>query len=305
MPGSMLNALTVDVEDYFQVTSFDRVVSRATWDSRESRVVASTQRLLDLFARHRVRGTFFVLGWVAERFPQLVRRIAAAGHELGCHSYWHRLIYDLDEAAFRADLRQARQAIEDAAGQPVTAFRAPSFSITRRSLWALDVLVQEGFTIDSSIFPTAHDRYGVRGAAPHATIVETPAGPIAELPMTVASFGRVSVPVGGGGYFRLYPLALTRRLLARVNSVHERPFVFYIHPWEVDPDQPRIRGGSLASRFRHYVNLRSTESKLDRLLGRFRWGTVSEVVQQSLGSQSLTRRLPEPSFVPADAAARE
>jgi polysaccharide deacetylase family protein (PEP-CTERM system associated) len=278
----MLNALTVDVEDYFQVTSFDRVVPRAEWDARESRVVASTQRLLDLFARHQVRATFFILGWVADRFPQLIRRIAAAGHELGCHSFWHRLVYDLDQESFRDDLRQARQAIEDAAGQPVTVYRAPSFSITRRSLWALDVLVQEGFTIDSSIFPTAHDRYGVPGALPHANIVETPSGPIAELPLTISRLGRVPVPVGGGGYFRLYPLALTRRLLARVNRVHARPFVFYIHPWEVDPDQPRIGGGSLASRFRHYVNLRSTESKLDRLLGRFRWGTVSEVVEQSL-----------------------
>jgi polysaccharide deacetylase family protein (PEP-CTERM system associated) len=295
----MLNALTVDVEDYFQVTSFEGVVPRAEWGSRESRVVASTERLLDLLARHQVRGTFFVLGWVAERFPALVRRIADAGHELGCHSYWHRLIYNLNEATFRGDLRQAKQAIEDAAGHRVTSFRAPSFSITRRSLWALDVLVQEGFTIDSSIFPTAHDRYGVPGALPQANIVETPSGPITELPMTVSQFGRWSLPVGGGGYFRLYPLAMTRRLLARVNRVHDRPFVFYIHPWEVDPAQPRIRGGSLASRFRHYVNLRSTESKLDRLLGSFRWGTVTEVVEQS-----LTQPLRQPSSGPALAVAR-
>jgi polysaccharide deacetylase family protein (PEP-CTERM system associated) len=180
----------------------------------------------------------------------------------------------------------------------VTAFRAPSFSITRRSLWALDVLVQEGFTIDSSIFPTAHDRYGVPGALPHANFVETPSGPIAELPMTVAHLGRLAMPVGGGGYFRLYPLALTRRLLARVNRVHRRPFVFYVHPWEVDPAQPRIRGGSIASRFRHYVNLRSTESKLDRLLGCFRWGTVTQVVEQELGVP-----LPPPRRTPAFAGA--
>jgi polysaccharide deacetylase family protein (PEP-CTERM system associated) len=281
--GIMLNALTVDVEDYFQVTSFDGVVPRAEWDRHESRVVPSTERLLALFARHQVRGTFFILGWVAERFPQLVRRIADAGHELGCHSHWHRLIYELDEETFRDDLRQAKQAIEDAARLAVTTFRAPSFSITRRSLWALDVLVQEGFKIDSSIFPTAHDRYGVPGALPQANVVETLSGPIAELPMTVARVGHVCVPVGGGGYFRLYPLALSRRLLERVNRVHRRPFVFYIHPWEVDPNQPRIRGTSLSSRFRHYVNLRSTESKLDRMLGSFRWGTVTEVVEQSLG----------------------
>ncbi len=293
----MLNALTVDVEDYFQVTSFDHVVPRASWDSLECRVVASTERLLDVFARREVRGTFFILGWVADRFPQLVRRIADAGHEIGCHGYWHRLIYDLDETAFRDDLRQAKQAIEDAAGQPVTVFRAPSFSITRRSLWALDVLAQEGFTIDSSIFPTVHDRYGVPGAVPHANVIATPSGPIAELPMTIARFSGVSMPVGGGGYFRLYPLAVTRRLLARVNRVHGRPFVFYIHPWEVDPGQPRLGGLSLASRFRHYVNLHSTEAKLDRLLGQFRWGTVAEVVEQSLG-----RRFPAPAHSPSLAA---
>ena len=284
----MINALTVDVEDYFQVTSFEDVVPRSQWDSRGSRVVASTERLLELFAKHGVRGTFFVLGWVADRFPQLVRRIDAAGHELGCHSFWHRLIYDLDPETFRDDVRRAKRAIEDASGQPVTAFRAASFSITRRSMWALEVLVEEGFTIDSSIFPTTHDRYGVPGAEPQAHLVETPSGPIAELPMTVVKFGRVAIPVGGGGYFRLYPLALTRRLLARVNLVHARPFVFYIHPWEVDPDQPRIRGGSLSSRFRHYVNLRSTARKLDTLLGSFRWGTVSEVARLSLGQRLPT-----------------
>jgi len=295
----MINALTVDVEDYFQVTSFENVVPRSQWDSRESRVVAGTERLLELFAKHGVRGTFFILGWVAERFPQLVRRIDAAGHEIGCHGFWHRLTYDLSPQAFRDDLRRAKRSIEDAAGQPVTAFRAPSFSITRRSLWALEALVLEGFTIDSSIFPTTHDRYGVPGAQPQAHLVETPAGPIAELPMTVVKFGRVAIPVGGGGYFRLYPLALTRRLLARVNRVHGRPFVFYIHPWEVDPDQPRIRGGSLSSRFRHYVNLRSTARKLDKLLGGFRWGTVSEVARQSLG-QRLPTAIESPSpAVPA------
>jgi polysaccharide deacetylase family protein (PEP-CTERM system associated) len=281
----MINALSVDVEDYFQVTSFDGVVPRTEWDRQESRVVGSTQRLVEIFARYQVRATFFVLGWVAERFPRLVRQIAEAGHELACHSYWHRLIYDLTPQEFRDDLRRAKRAIEDASGQPVTAFRAPSFSITRRSLWALEVLVEEGFTIDSSIFPTRHDRYGVPGAAPQTHLLETPAGSLVELPMTVVKFGRVALPVGGGGYFRLYPFELTRRLLARVNQVHSRPFVFYIHPWEVDPDQPRIRAGSLLSRFRHYVNLRSTEAKLNKLLSSFQFDTVSTVARQSLVHQ--------------------
>jgi polysaccharide deacetylase family protein (PEP-CTERM system associated) len=277
----LINALTVDVEDYFQVSSFERVVDRREWSSRESRVVKSTERLLDLFAQHNVRGTFFILGWVAERFPQLVRDIAAAGHELACHSHWHRLIYDLTPAAFREELRQSKQAIEDAAGTSVTAFRAPSFSITGRSLWALEILVEEGFTVDSSIFPTRHDRYGMPGAKPEIHVLETPAGPITELPMTVCPLPGVTLPVGGGGYFRLYPWAITRRLLARVNRQAGRPFVFYVHPWEVDPDQPRIKGGSRLSHFRHYVNLRTTATKIDRMLREFRFGTVSDVIAQS------------------------
>ena len=274
----ILNALTVDVEDYFQVTSFEGVVPRNQWDSQESRVVASTERILELFSQHDVRGTFFVLGWVAERFPKLVRRIEAAGHELGCHSHWHRLIYDLTPETFRSDLARSKAAIEDASGSPVTAFRAPSFSITRRSLWALEILVEEGFRVDSSIFPTAHDRYGIPGSAPEIHILPTPAGPIAEFPMTVARLGRLALPVGGGGYFRLYPWFITRRLLAYVNQTCQRPFAFYVHPWEVDPQQPRIRGGSRLSRFRHYVNLHTTHRKLERLLTEFRFGTVTQVV---------------------------
>jgi polysaccharide deacetylase family protein (PEP-CTERM system associated) len=277
----LINALTVDVEDYFQVSSFERVIDRSQWQSCESRVVASTQRLLDLFAEHKARGTFFVLGWVAERFPDLVREIAAAGHELACHSHWHRLIYELTPAEFREDLRRSKQAIEDAAGVSVTAFRAPSFSITGRSLWALKILVEEGFTVDSSIFPTRHDRYGIPGAKAEIHLLETPAGPITELPMTICPLPGVTLPVGGGGYFRLYPWAITRRLLARVNHRVGRPFVFYVHPWEVDPEQPRIKGGSRMSHFRHYVNLRTTETKIDRLLREFRFGTVSEVIAQS------------------------
>ncbi len=287
-PTPLINALTVDVEDYFQVSSFERVVDRREWSSRESRVVISTQRLLDLFAAHDVRGTFFILGWVAERFPQLVRDIAAAGHELACHSHWHRLVYEMTPAAFREDLRQSKRAIEDAAGASVTAFRAPSFSITGRSLWALEILVEEGFTIDSSIFPTRHDRYGMPDAKPEIHVVDTPAGPITELPMTVCPLPGVTLPVGGGGYFRLYPWAITRRLLARVNRQAGRPFVFYVHPWEVDPDQPRIRGGSRLSHFRHYTNLRTTATKIDRMLRQFRFGTVSDVIAQSQTAQRLT-----------------
>jgi polysaccharide deacetylase family protein (PEP-CTERM system associated) len=276
----VLNAFTVDVEDYFQVTSFEQVVSRDGWDHQESRVVGSTRRILDLLARHYVRGTFFILGWVAERFPRLIREIKDGGHELACHSYWHRLVYQQTNGEFREDLRRAKAAIEDAAGDAVTAYRAPSFSITRKSLWALEILLEEGFTVDSSLFPTRHDRYGIPDAPEQIHAIETPAGSIAEFPMTVQRFGRLTVPVGGGGYFRLYPYSLTRRLLRRANVAGQRPFVFYVHPWEVDVDQPRIRTGSRLSRFRHYVNLATTEAKLDRLLGDFRFGRMCDVLAQ-------------------------
>ena len=276
---TVLNAFTVDVEDYFQVSSFERVVVRSQWGEFESRVVANTQRLLDLLGSRGVRGTFFILGWVADRFPQLLRDIHAAGHELACHSYWHRLVYDQTADEFRSDLRRAKQAIEDAAGCPVTAYRAPSFSITRRSLWALEILVEEGFTLDSSVFPTRHDRYGIPGAEARLHRLQTPAGPIWEFPLAIRSLGPWQLPVSGGGYFRLYPFAWTRWSLAGLNHMG-RPFSFYVHPWEVDPQQPRIAGASRLSRFRHYVNLGTTESKLDRLLASFRFGTMAEVLAE-------------------------
>jgi polysaccharide deacetylase family protein (PEP-CTERM system associated) len=281
-----LNAFTVDVEDYFQVTAFETTISRATWDDLPSRVVESTQRLLGLLARHEVRGTFFVLGWVARKFPGLVREIHAAGHEIGSHSFWHRLIYTQSAAEFRADLRQSKELLEDITGTPVTAFRAPSFSITRRSLWALQVLVEEGFTTDSSVFPTRHDRYGIPGARPDIHTLNTPAGPLLEFPPSVARWSRMALPAGGGGYFRLYPYSLTRGLLGHINRRERRPFMFYVHPWEVDPEQPRLGVGSPWSRFRHYVNLASTERKLDRLLREFPCGAMADVL--------ATRAIPAP-----------
>lgn len=273
-----LNAFTVDVEDYFQVSGFDGPIDRASWDDFPSRVVASTRRMLNLLARHEVRGTFFVLGYVARRFPGLVRDIHAAGHEVGSHSFWHRLIYTQTPAEFRDDLRQSKSVLEDAIGVPVTAFRAPSFSITTRSLWALELLVEEGFTTDSSVFPTRHDRYGIPGAKPTIHTLQTPSGPLIEFPPTIARYGRMHLPVGGGGYFRLYPYSLSRFLLGQVVRHEQRPFMFYVHPWEVDPEQPRLSFGSRLSRFRHYVNLASTEQKLDRLLQDFSFGSMSDVL---------------------------
>ncbi|NQT13344.1 MAG: DUF3473 domain-containing protein, partial [Planctomycetes bacterium] len=266
---SKLNAFTVDVEDYFQVSAFEKDVPRSKWDLYEIRVVESTRRILDLLNRHNVRATFFVLGWVARRYPNLVREIHGSGHEIGSHGYWHRLIYEQSSPEFRRDLVQSRDALADVLGTPITAYRAPSFSITARSLWALEILAEEGFTVDSSIVPTHHDRYGIPGANGEIHRIETPAGPLWECPPPVVKLGPITLPVGGGGYFRLYPWSWTRHFLSRIHRNGRGPFVFYVHPWEIDPQQPRLPAGSRISRFRHRVNLSRTEAKLDLLLAEF------------------------------------
>jgi polysaccharide deacetylase family protein (PEP-CTERM system associated) len=289
----ILNAFSVDVEDYFQVSAFEKHVRRDQWDRWESRVEANTHRILRLLDQHGVKATFFLLGWIGERYPQLVRDIHACGHEIGSHGYWHRLIYEQTPAEFRADLRRSRDVLEDTIGQRVTAHRAASFSITEKSLWALEILVEEGFLVDSSIFPIRHDRYGIPGAEPRLHRMTTPAGPLWEFPPSVARFAGLNVPVSGGGYFRLYPLRLTLRLLRRINRREGQPFVFYLHPWEVDPGQPRMHAASRTSRFRHYVNLGRNERKLDRLLRHFRFGRLCDVVP------------PPSSSVPAGHTARQ
>ncbi len=269
-----LNALTVDVEDYFHVSGFDKCISRDDWPRMESRVESNTHRLLDCLAEADVRGTFFILGWVAERHPGLVRAIRAAGHEIGCHSHGHRLIYEQTPDEFRSDLRRGIGVLEDLVGERITAYRAPSFSITRQSLWALDVLIEEGITLDSSIYPTHHDRYGIPGTplGPHR--IDRPAGSLWEFPPPVYRLFGYPLPVGGGGYFRLYPYALTRLLLSRINAAG-RPFAVYLHPWEFDPDQPRLHPGRLRA-FRHYVNIAHTEIRLKKLLRDFAFDTLSE-----------------------------
>ncbi|MFZ5828916.1 MAG: XrtA system polysaccharide deacetylase [Planctomycetota bacterium] len=277
-PDGFLNAFTVDVEDYYQVSAFERHVDRSQWGDYASRVVDNTRRLLELLESYHVRATFFILGWTAQRYPGLVREIRASGHELGAHGYWHRLVYTQSPNEFRDDLRIAQAAIADATGEPVLAYRAPSFSITEKSIWALEILVEEGFAIDSSVFPIIHDRYGIPDAEPGLHRLETPSGSIWEFPPSVVRVGGINLPVSGGGYFRLYPLALTTRLLSRIHSQCRRPFIFYVHPWEIDPAQPRMSGASWISRSRHYVNLRSTEHKLKQLMTTFRFGTIEEVI---------------------------
>lgn len=276
----VINAMTVDVEDYFQVSAFDEVVPRSRWDEMPSRVVANTERMLRVFAEHDVRGTFFVLGWVAERFPSLVALIADLGHEIASHGHSHRLIYDQTPRAFRDDVRRAKDVLEGASGQRVEGYRAPSFSITARSLWALDVLIEEGYRYDASIFPIRHDRYGIPDSPRHPYVLPRNGGALVEAPGSTARIGPMNLPVGGGGYFRILPYAWTRWGIARLNARERRPAVFYLHPWEIDPDQPRMHA-SLLSRFRHYRNLDQTEPRLRRLLSEFRFAPLRQVLAEA------------------------
>jgi polysaccharide deacetylase family protein (PEP-CTERM system associated) len=293
--ASIVNLMTVDVEDYFHVNAFAGRVARDSWPTFPSRVEANTARILGLFAEHGVRGTFFVLGWVAERYPQLVRRIADAGHEIGSHSHWHRLVYSLTPEEFREDLRRARGAIGDATGITVRGFRAPSFSITERSLWALDVLADEGYDYDASIFPVRHDVYGIPGAPRHPHLIECGSRTLFELPGSAGRLGGdLRLPIGGG-YFRFFPYAATRRAIASFNDDEGHPAMFYLHPWEVDPAQPRLRA-SFRSGLRHYSNLARTEPRLRRLLTDFRWGAIED---------AFPRRAPDVAsgWIPAPAGA--
>jgi polysaccharide deacetylase family protein (PEP-CTERM system associated) len=277
--SGIVNAFTVDVEDYFQVAALAPAIERASWPQRESRVERNTGVLLDLLAERGIRGTFFVLGWIAERHPLLIKRIAAAGHEIACHGYSHQLIYEQTPEDFREETARSKDMLEQLSGAPVTGYRAASFSITRRSLWALDLLIDLGFKYDSSIFPIRHDRYGIPGADPRPAALTAPSGrTLVEFPMSAASYLGLRIPVSGGGYFRLLPYFVTRTGLRQINGRFGRPFAFYLHPWEIDPDQPRVRVGWL-SRFRHYTNLDRCESRLRRLLHEFRFGTMREALQ--------------------------
>jgi len=275
--SSIRNALTVDVEDYFQVSAFRDQVSPDDWPQFESRVIANTRRVLEVFDDAGAIATFFVLGWVAERHPQLVREIAARGHEIACHGYSHQLIYGQSQTVFGEETRRAKQLLEDQAQVAVNGYRAASFSITEASRWALDVLAASGFEYDSSMYPVRHDVYGtaVQASGPHRIIAPNGKSLI-EFPMTTRTVFGMTVPVSGGGYFRLYPYGLSRHLLNKVNQDSE-PFVFYMHPWEIDPQQPRIRT-SLKSSLRHYTNLDRFEGKLRTLLRDFSFTSMANVI---------------------------
>jgi polysaccharide deacetylase family protein (PEP-CTERM system associated) len=275
------NALTIDVEDYYHVSAFERWIPRAAWDGLESRVERNTERILELLQRADVRATFFILGWVAKNSPGLVRAIRRAGHEIGCHSYWHRLVYEQTPHQFREDLRRGRGILESITGQRVLAYRAPSFSIVKQSLWALDILIEEGFRIDSSIYPTYHPRYGLPGTPLHPHRIHRPCGSLWEFPPPVHRLLGYPLAVGGGGYLRLFPYSWTRHWLRKANA-SGRPNVVYLHPWELDAVQPRFAFGKLRT-LRHYVNLRRTEERLSRLLEDFQFGTLSELLTRQHG----------------------
>lgn len=289
--GEPVNALTVDVEDYFQVEAFADVVRREDWSTWESRVERNTHRLLEVLARRDVRSTFFILGWVADHHPQMVRDIADAGHEIACHSYHHQLIHTQSRVEFRADLRRAKLLLEDITGQEVIGYRAPTYSITEKTLWALDVLVEEGFRYDSSIFPIYHDRYGIPGAERFIHTIRRQAGEIVEFPPSTVQLAGVNWPMTGGGYFRLLPYALFRWGLRRINRLEHQPAMFMVHAWEVDPDQPIIEGTRM-NVWRHRNNLSRTESRLERLLADFRFASLRDVLRLSEQNVELAELRP-------------
>jgi len=270
--------LSVDVEDYFQVEAFTDRIRREDWETMPRRVVANTERVLDLLAAHQQHGTFFIIGWIAERHPELVRKIHAAGHEVACHSLLHRLVYSLTPDEFREDTRRAKGILEDACGAPVIGYRAPSYSITNKSLWALEILAEEGFRYDSSIFPIRHDIAGIPDYPRTPNLHEFGGGKsILEFPATTLRFGNMNLPVGGGGYLRIFPLRYSLWGLAKLGRESGVFPAVYFHPWELDPDQPRIEG-RLRSRLRHYTNLKRMQGKLSRVLDRFSFTRYVDVL---------------------------
>lgn len=275
---AIVNALTIDVEDYFQVSALAPHFPRKNWDAVPCRVERNVDLILDLLDQRGAKATFFTLGWVAERYPQLVRRIAEGGHEVASHGYSHERASAMTPKAFLADIALAKAVLEDIAGKKVTGYRAPSFSIGMQNLWAHDTIAEAGYVYSSSVYPVKHDHYGIPDAPRFPYLL---ASGLMEIPVTTMRLLGRNWPAGGGGYFRLLPYAVSRWQIARVNRDDKRPAIFYFHPWEVDPDQPRVAEASAKARFRHYVNLSRTENRLKRLLGDFNWGRADEVFRNA------------------------
>ena len=283
----MLNALTVDVEEYFHATEVQNALGGKPWDRLPSRIELQLRTTLNLLEEKRVRATFLVLGWVAERHPKLIQEMASAGHEIGCHSYAHRLVYDMSPAEFRADTMRAVRAIHDACGVTPRVYRAPSYSVTKKSLWALDILAECGFTCDSSIFPIVHDRYGIPGSDRRPHLVQTPSGPILEVPVATVALARNNVlPIGGGGYLRLLPYRYFSAGIRRANQRENLPACIYFHPWELDDNQERLPLGVISS-LRTYTGLSGMAKKLGRLLDEFAFSSISEVYPHAAKSPQL------------------
>jgi len=270
-PNQITNYLTIDVEDYYQVSAFEDVAPTEDWEHFESRVKRNTNTILDLLDEFNTKATFFIVGWIAERHPGLTRQIAERGHQVECHSYLHRKVYDLSPEEFHKDTEKAKNIIEDITGKAVTGYRAPSYSITKKSLWALDILQELGFQYDSSIFPILHDTYGIPDAPRYPY---THPNGLKEYPISTVKFFGKNIPASGGGYFRLFPYWLTKILLTRINNKEKQPFTFYLHPWEVDPNQPRFNNARAFSKFRHYNNLHKTKRRMTNLLHNFTFGPI-------------------------------
>lgn len=269
----IVNYLSIDVEEHFQVSAFEKNVSVSDWDQHESRVDENISCILSLLCEFNIKATFFVVGWVAERNPALVLKIKEQGHEIGCHSYAHRKVYDFTAEEFREDTLRAKDILETITGDKVLGYRAPSYSITHKSLWALDILEELGFCYDSSIFPVYHDNYGIPDS-PRFKYVPEGSG-LTEYPISTALILGRNIPISGGGYFRLFPYWFTKMGLSSINQKEQQPFMFYLHPWEVDPGQPRFRNANMLSRFRHYNNLDKTQTRFKRLLGDFGFGPIT------------------------------
>lgn len=281
--------MTIDVEDYFHVSAFARTIDPKTWDQWPCRVEQNTRALLELFNLKNVSATFFVLGWVAERYPMLVKEIQTAGHEIASHGYSHQLVYGQTPEVFKEETYKSKTILEDITGQPITGYRAASYSVTNASLWALDILTDLGFTWDSSIFPTHHDTYGIADSPEEPYTLITKNGKnLVEFPLTTAKVGKLSIPAAGGGYFRQYPYWLSKKLFNRSNHNNTKPAIFYLHPWEIDPEQPRVPNASRFSRFRHYTNLKKCFNRLERMLDDFEFTTVGNVLAQTDVSKQIT-----------------
>jgi polysaccharide deacetylase family protein (PEP-CTERM system associated) len=280
--GSIVNAMTVDVEDYFQVSAFESTIDRQQWEHLPHRVEQNTNKILDLFAKHEVKATFFCLGWVAERYPSLIQRIVNEGHELASHGYQHTRVTEQTPEQFSEDIRLSKRILEDISGRPIIGYRAASYSICAQNLWALEILEQEGFLYSSSIYPVKHDLYGMPDA-PRFAFNPKNAGSLLEIPITTLNiFGR-NWPCGGGGFFRLYPYSFSKWAYTQINNREKQAGIFYFHPWEIDMDQPRQQNLSFKSRFRHYLNLEKMENRLTNLLNDFSWSSMQNVFLTSQG----------------------